>query len=241
MWDPIEAFTRAADEYAEAHDGRDALTDALPWARGLVDWYEAYLVAKQAEPQASEGAFARREQQGQAVRDPVSRDRIELVVANQIRIQMCKHREPVGDVTLEWVGQCLPAWARRPAEFADPPDPPTAWPTPPGPVGDRLRAVTAMYDSDDHEQWRILPSTTWDVFRAHLRDGATGLRSVVNLDLAVERSRHRGMFDGVTLADRAWVIGMSPVPVAEPRGYVGYDLTLVEDHFSSVVGVSDIA
>jgi hypothetical protein len=215
-FDPHAVLPRFADQYRAAHDGSDPYSDAWPWAEAIVRWHQ-----DQDPPLLPDRAFMLGD-------DPQARDHLVAAVAESLRIAMGWTSAAIGDLDLDRLGSELRNWIEDEDEDgATLPPGGTGWPAPTGPYADRWHALMHMIDSDP-EQWarvrrsvsRAFNSLLWHA--RHLPHLADGSYNTVQDYRLREAPGRRG--DYRSLAEVAPSLGMSPVPVRDPRWYQGYDL-----------------
>jgi hypothetical protein len=215
-FDPRAVLPDFADQYRADHGGSDPYSDVWPWAEAVVRWHQ-----DQDPPLLPDRAFVLGD-------DPQARDHLVAAVAESLRIAMGWTGDAIGDLDLDRLGSELRNWIEDEDEDGARLTPgSTGWPAPTGPYADRWHALMHMIDSDP-EQWarvrrsasRAFGSLLWHARRApHLADGSYNTVKDYRLRQAPGR---RG--DYRSLAEVAPSLGMSPVPVRDPRWYQGYGL-----------------
>ncbi|KUN02113.1 hypothetical protein AQI95_28985 [Streptomyces yokosukanensis] len=215
-FDPDAVLPRFVGQYQAAHNGSDPYSDAWPWAEAIVRWHQDQ------DPPVLPG-------RGFSLGDaPQAREHLVAAVAESLRILMAWSGAAIGDLDLSHLGSELRILLEAEDDDGARLMPGSSgWPAPTGPYAGRWHALMHMIGSDP-EQWalvrrsvsRAFDSLLWHARHLpHLADGAYNTVLDYRLRLA---QRPRG--DYRSLAEVALSLGMSPVPVRDPRWYQGYDL-----------------
>ncbi|AVH61716.1 MULTISPECIES: hypothetical protein [Streptomyces] len=220
-YDPHAVLPGFADTYRAAHDGTDAYSDAWPWAEAIVRWHQ-----EQDPPVLADRGFL-------LAGDQQARDHLVAAVAESLRLTMGWTGAAIGDLDLDALASELRNLIEDEDENGDRLTPgTTGWPAPTGPYADRWHALMRVLDSDP-EQWarvrrsvyRAFTSLLWHARHSpHLAEGSYSTVQDYRLRQAPGR---RG--DYRSLAEVAPSLGMSPVPVRDPRWYQGYGLVTVAE------------
>ncbi|MFB7657899.1 MULTISPECIES: hypothetical protein [unclassified Streptomyces] len=214
-FDPYAVLPDFADRYRATHDGRDPYSDAWPWAEAIVRWHQDDF-----PPNVPLRSYLLGD-------DTQARGYLVAAVAESLRIAMGWTGPAIGDLDLDRLGSELRSWTEDEDESGVRLTPGGfGWPAPTGPYADRWHALMDVVGSDP-EQWTLIHRS---VYRAcasllwHARQAPA--RAADSYTVVQDYRLHRGG-DYRSLAEVAPSLGMSPVPVRDPRWYQGYDLVLV--------------
>ncbi|CAL9411742.1 hypothetical protein [Streptomyces sp. enrichment culture] len=214
-FDPHAVLPRFAETYRE-HNGSDPYTDVWPWAQAIVRWHQ-----EQDSPLPSGYGWLLGD-------DGQARDHLVAAVAESLRITMGWTGAAIGDLDLDALKFELRNWSE--GDDGDsgvvlPGD--AGWPAPSGPYADRWDALMHVLVSEP-EQWSWILRSVYLAFTSLMCHASTAPHRASGSDTAVMDYRMRQTTgrrgDYRSLAEVAPSLGMSPVPVRDPRWYEGYDL-----------------